>query len=1108
MAQRLLSFAACCALFAAPLSSLRADDGEDFFENQIRPLLAERCVKCHGANRQSGGLRLDTREHLLKGGDSGEVVDLSDVPSSLLLTAVAGDGDLQMPPDDPISAAEVAALTQWLVAGAKWPTARPQIGTQGIDPAKSHWAFQPVRPVAVPTIADDGASRGLFLRTPIDAFVIRELDQQGLTASAEADRRTQVRRLYYSLTGLPPTYAQVQAAVMSSADHWYEDLVEELLGSVAYGEHWARHWLDVARYSDTKGYVYAREERFWTHAWPYRDWVISALNEDMPYDRFLSLQIAADQVSDRRETDLAAMGFLTLGRRFLGVQRDIIDDRIDVVTRGTMALTVGCARCHDHKYDPIPTADYYSLYGVFQSCREQTVPLIPPASVSEEFAKELAVRQGKLRETLQSRRESTMQRLRARVGDYLQAQFELDKYPEEGFDQVLSTNDLLPSFVRRWQEYLRQAQLNDDPIFTAWRATLDALDSQNVQEGEISENPLWNLPESTNPLVKEVFPDRPRSHADLVSRYADLFRKIDSEWQALVDATESKKSAAPDGFPDAAREQLRQVLYGQGSPCVVPDEPIVHTEYDFDSGACTELWKLQSAVDRWIIDSGQPFPVALILEDRAVPVTPRIFRRGDPGQKGDDVPRRFLQFLTGPDSGVFQHGSGRRELADAIVDEQNPLTARVIVNRVWAQHFGAGLVSSVGDFGTRATPPSHPELLDWLAQWFVSEGWSLKKLHRLIVTSGTFRQASTGPIDQSALQRCIQVDPGNRLLWRMAPHRLSFEEMRDSMLAAAGDLDEQPGGKPVNLFTKPFPTRRTIYGLIDRQFLPGTLRVFDFANPDLHIPQRSETTVPQQALFLMNHPLSLERVRRLAEAVTPGAAPNQQVDELFQQVLQRSPTAAERRDAEVFLESGAVDEEVVVRPTAADWSYGYGAFDKDAQRVTGFTRLPHFTGHEWQGGPAFPDKTLGWVQLHATGGHPGNDRAHACIRRWTAPRDMTVRIASTVVHDARPGDGIRVFVVSSETGLLDSGRLHMSKLKSAIPEHHVRAGETIDFVCDIGDVLNSDQHEWQISITSDSQPSVNWDSKEDFTRDVQQQLKALEQLAQILLCSNEFLFVD
>ncbi len=593
---------------------------------------------------------------------------------------------------------------------------------------------------------------------------------------------------------------------------------------------------------------------------------------------------------------------------------------------------------------------------------------------------------------------------------------------------------------------------------------------------------------------------------------------MDAEWKRVLKTAEESNAERPTQLSDLQMEKLRRVLYGTTSPCEVPNESIVNTENDYDSGSCNDLWKLQGEVERLVINAPIPVRFAVILEDRAQTVTPRIFRRGNPATKGDEVPRQFLKLLSGPDRTPFQKGSGRLEMARFIVSESNPLTARVAVNRVWLHHFGTGLVATAGDFGVRSEAPSHPELLDWLARHFVESGWSLKDLHRMIVMSSTFQMSSGGPDDSEQLKKALQTDPANRLLWRMNVRRLSFEEMRDSMLSVSGDLDLNVGGKPADLFARPYPVRRTIYGLVDRQFLPGTLRMFDFANPDLHIPQRNETIVPQQALFLMNHPLSLERARILAARISRDAGGDDRafVQQLYQTVFQRNPEADETDVAMELLSGTTLEHKPENRPQTADWSYGYGRMNEESGRIENFTALPHFTGTAWQGGPQFPDGPLGWVQLTAQGGHPGNDRDHAIVRRWTAPNSMTLRIQSTLIHEPEPGDGIRYFVSSSRAGILQSGRLHKSKAGVDVAEIHVESGETIDFVVDIGEQLNSDQFLWSIELNaadgskaaSETSVENQWNSATDFPRDTVNQLTPREQLAQVLLCSNEFVFVD
>lgn len=843
------------------------------------------------------------------------------------------------------------------------------------------WAFKPLQP-------DQGKD--------IDSLIFEKLAEHGLKPAASADLRTLIRRASFDLTGLPPTRELLEATS-------FEQAVDQLLASPHYGEQWARHWLDVARYSDTKGYVYAREEKRWVHATPYRDWVVRALNEDLPYDQFLRLQIAADQIVPPNSPDLAAMGFLTLGRRFLGVTHDIIDDRIDVVTRGALGLTVACARCHDHKFDPIPTRDYYALYGVFQSSAEA---LVPCASGDDP---ELSALVKKNHALITQRREEQMARTRKRAADYIAAQKELDKYPEEVFGQILGENDLNPFIVHRWKAWLEK-------------------------------NP-------NAPLNEEVL------------------TRLDS-------------------------------------PAHVPDEHIANIEMYFPNSITTELWKSQAEVDRYLLKNPSTPAHATILKDRPLPSTPRVFIRGNPLTKGDSVSRQFLSLFGAPQP--FQKGSGRLELAQAITHPRNPLTARVMVNRLWQHHFGRGLVSTPSDFGKQGSLPTHPELLDGLAQRFIDSGWNLKAMHRLIMLSETYQQRSD--VSQPS-------DPDNKLLGRMNPHRLSFEEARDAWLAAAGRLNLTMGGLPEPLFASS-NTRRTLYALVDRENLPSVMRTFDFANPDLSIPQRTETTVPQQALFGLNHPFVVQQAKALVQNATGND--RERILFIYAQLFQRTASAKEMANALHFVQ----DDPAPILPIADHskaWQYGYGEWDELTGKTKNFQHLPHFTGTAWQGDEAWPNAKLGWAQLTASGGHPGNHRQHAVIRRWIAESAGSYDIHSTLIHEPKVGDGIRAFVSHSRLGKLRSTTAHGTRAELNLTAIDFQAGDSLDFIVDIGDGLNSDQFLWAPKITptpplttGSSGDEVNevWEAEKDFFAQPQAQLSVWEQLVQVLMLSNEFMFVD
>ena len=1093
-------------VLAATMLNCTADERGDLFERMIRPILVEQCSACHGAKKQNGELRVDSLKSLLRGGDTGPAIVPGQSRQSLLMKAVVRSEDLAMPPEKPLTRQQVDALRQWIDSGAAWPKSAGQLKSMTDRSAKDHWAFQPVRKPNVPRHEDAWGN------TPVDAFILQALKANSLNPAPTADRRTLLRRATYALTGLPPSPDAVARFTNDQRPDAWQRAVDSLLSSQRYGEHQARHWLDVARYADTKGYVYAREERFWVHAWTYRDWVINALNADMPYDRFLLLQLAADQVEDRAAGDLAAMGFLTLGRRFLGLKHDIIDDRIDVVCRGTMGLTVSCARCHDHKYDPIPTADYYSLYGVFDSCAEELVSLSHEPVADKAFTDELTKRVKTLVSTRQKRCAETSTRIRDRVGEYLLAQTELHKYPPAGFDQIIAAEDLHPRIVSQWQTWLYNARRRNDPIFRAWQE-FERLSAESfAADASAVTRQLAELPgQQLNPLVASEFSSAPRSFREVVDRYAELLSKVGGKWKALVKSTVDKKLPLPEALDDPAEEQLRQVLYGPGSPCVIAEEHIANTETLFSSGNVNELWKQQGEVDRWIIQAKYDVPYAMTLVDRAAPSEPRVFRRGNPANPGAPVPRKFLSLLSPDSETPFIAGSGRRELADAIIDPDNPLTARVMVNRVWTHVFGQGLVSTPSDFGLRAERPSHPQLLDWLTSWFVEHDWSLKKLHRLLLTSAVFQQA-TRSSDDEAVQTAQQIDPDNRLLWHITPRRLTFEESRDSLLQASGQLQTEMGGKSFDLFKSDSKVpRRTVYGTIDRQFLPGTLRMFDFANPDLHIARRSETTVPQQALFFMNHEMVLEQVRVLAAKSVKVGDSATRVQYLFHRILQRDPTTSEMQDALQLISSADATSQEHVSPAIADWSYGYGEVNETEHQLINFKPAPYFTGAAWQGGAKWPDAKLGWVNLTAEGGHPGNTRQHACVRRWTAPRDMTVNITSKLTHEPAAGDGIRAFVLASGRRELHTTTAHQNTVGLNTDAVAVKAGDVIDFIVDINKVLNSDQFLWQISIEdidrTDSEHS-RWNAQADFARNTVRKLSAWEQLAHVLLCTNEFMFVD
>jgi hypothetical protein len=1111
----------------APDNQVKNPEAIDFFERRIRPLLITYCIDCHGPESQEAGLRLDLPDRFHPIDSNASVLHVGAGGKSRLMEVLEYRSEVQMPPTAPLGEEQLEWVRQWIASGAPYPANTDPLVQPllGID----HWAFhspQPLRDLAIdPTGWSDD---------PMDAVVVQRLAAEGMSPAAQASPRDLAQRLSYDLTGLPIREDLLDAYLETSDQpDSYSRLVDALIGDPAFGEHWARLWLDVARFSDAKGYVYAREERFFVHSASYRQWVIQAFNQSMPYDLFLKRQIAADLLESDPPDHLAALGFLTLGRRFLGVTHDIIDDRIDVIGRGTMGLTVACARCHDHKYDPIPTSDYYSLYGVFANSHDRLVRLrsdrasdsVPsdPMTVEDPFETELKKRQEAYQSKLVEEKNSAEERCRNRVADYLMAQTHLQDFPEEGFDQILTADDLIPNFVRRWEMFLANPQRQKDPVFAIWKeletippgAGYSELASQRM--AAVLESQGEQIPKR----LQEAFSTPPSQWKEVVERYGEVLAKLQEEWSRQERVSKESNLPAPQQFEDAGDERLRQTLVGPGSPCRIPDEGIVTTEGFFPTSVCESLWKLQGEIDRWILQSDRSIDFTVATADRVDERTARVFRRGNPANKGESVQRHFLTALEGSPPQPFGSGSGRLRLAERIASPDNPLTARVWVNRLWTHLTGQGWVRTPSDFGVRAgTPPLLPVLDQWALR-LIAQDWDLKKSVREMVLSATYRQS----IESSLEAKGNSVDPANHLLWKQNRRRLSLEQWRDSWLAWSGQLVRRIGGRSEEWFPDSSgPQRRSIYARIDRQFLPTALRIFDFANPDLHIPIRSETSVPQQALFLWNHPwtasvasqLEREAIVASKNSEPPGdrsiQASTEMLKWLHRRIYQRDPSQEELQLAGKFFERVSEVPKDEWTESQKAWSYGYAPIDVAAKRLGDFQPLPHFTGTSWQGGGSYPDDKLGWLQLTAAGGHPGNDHQHAIVRRWKARQSMIIDIESIISHEVAEGDGIRAWVIHNGQRVLFEQKVHRSQAECRLKAVSVHQGDTIDFVVDIADTLNSDQHLWapkiqRADLDASQSSEGRWDSQVDFRGPETAKLTPLAQWIQVLLMSNEAAFL-
>jgi cytochrome c553 len=1133
----------CLVLFlclaAAPI--LRADEPakeqpaefqatpeqEAFFEQKIRPILVARCFECHGEKKQEGSLRLDSRAAATRGNESGPAIVPGQPAESRLVEVIGYQDAIRMPPKQKLADAEIALLTEWIKIGAPFPApavaAGPALGelatAAGIVQARAtHWSYQPIRRSEPPIVKNTTWGAGA-----IDRFILAKLEENGLAPSPAADRRTLLRRASFDLVGLPPTAEEVAAFENDKSEGAFASAVDRLLASPHYGERWGRHWLDVARYADTKGYVFT-EERKYPFSYTYRDYVVRAMNSDLPFDRFILEQLAADQLATGDDkAPLAAMGFLTLGRRFGNNQNDIIDDRIDVVSRGLLGLTTGCARCHDHKFDAIPTDDYYSLYGIFASSVEPPeLPLIGALQMNDayrEYEQELGKREGAFTAMQTEKLAALIEELRSRTVECLAAAADKDsKALPESVALAIGSGEVRREIVTRWRNYLAETAKQPHPVFGPWHQLAELPAEGFADKAKQIVAGLSDAADAqlrTNALLKQALAaSPPQSMVDVATVYGRLLSDVHQQWVKL----QGEKPAAVAGaaaptaataLPDAAAEELRQVLYAEKNPTVVTAD---ESRRFFNRAVKDKLAELRKAVDSFKANSPAAPPRAMVMNDAPQPMQPHVLIRGNPGRPGKEVPRRFLQVLSpadgpSPNGNGFQKGSGRLELAQAIANPANPLTARVIVNRVWMHHFGKGLVSTPSDFGARGAAPTHPELLDSLAFTFMEEGWSLKKLHRRILLSNAWQQTSDDRPEG------IKADPENRLTWKMNRQRLEFEPLRDALLAASGRLDRTLGGRPVDLFATPLTTRRAIYGFIDRQDLPGTFRVFDFASPDVSTPMRPQTTVPQQALFSMNSPFVVEQAKALAARAEVAQASDTaaRIQALYRLIFARAADADEVAVGARFLDSPPVSE-------AADpivWQYGRGEYDESAKQVRNFLPLAHYQEGMWRAGPQLPDPAIGWVNLTAQGGHPGCDLKITAIRRWTAPQAGFVKIEATLSHAAEGGDGVRGRIVSSRGAELGSWTIHHGKVDTNLERVEVQQGEILDFVVDC---LANEAHDafgWSPIITLS--PADQASGKErrfsalaDFFRPGQKPiaLSPLDQYAQALLLANEFVFVD
>ena len=891
-------------LLAASLGlGLTCQADEIDFGQDVLPLLSENCFHCHGpdAEERRADLRLDNFEGV------SDVLDPENPESSELIARInSTDPDEVMPPPDSgksLSSAQRETLREWIASGATY---------------EAHWAFQPIAEPAIPKTRDDPRL------TEIDRFIVAALEERGLSLSDPVSKAQLIRRATFDLTGLPPTWSEVETFVNDASPDAFSRVIDRLLTSDAYGERWGRHWLDLARYADTHGGSAIGFKRF-PFSYTYRDYVIAAFNADLPYDRFILEQLAADQLKlDQNDPALAALGFLTVGRQYRNIH-DRLDDQIDVISRGLLGLTVSCARCHDHKFDPIPTADYYSLHATLASSRVPgQLPLVGDDPVEESYATDLEKREHQRDDIVREQGQVFRGRLRMQVGMYLK---ELASgVPEQDTSTTFlsyRTEDLRPVILERWRAYLNGLN-EEDPVFGPWhqasklneaeyqKQCSDLVENLIKANGDPekfkAEHTFATTPPRWNPRILDALEKKkPASFIEVAEVYGEVFVEAHRQW--LTGLLEASIEASPHGelvkdqdpkhraINSAIDRQLRHHLYAPGTPT---DLPLLEGRNTMmlNRGVRDKVNGTVAAIHNLELTAKAP-PRAMVLEESSQDDNKAfVFLRGNPVQRGDRVEPKFLSAISPKDAPAFSPGKRRLDLARAIVDPDNPLTRRVFVNWVWQHHFGRGLVRTADDFGTRGDPPSHPELLDYLATKLLEDDWSIKKLHRRIMLSAAYQQAA---LENSSAR---EKDPLNALLWRMPPRKLEMEAMRDTLLAVSGELNRERGGQPFDEKGGKVIPRRSVYAFSNRDVISTLAATFDGADPSACTVKRQETMVPQQTLFALNS--DFIRNRALALCVIPEIQ-NARSDEdrlrlIYQRVYSRLPEREEIEMAKTYLD--------------------------------------------------------------------------------------------------------------------------------------------------------------------------------------------------------------
>jgi hypothetical protein len=1016
----IMTLAVCATVHAGPPTP----EHLEFFESKIRPLLADKCFKCHGPEKQRAELRLDSRDFMLKGGENGPVLVPGNAEKTTILKAVGyKDPDLRMPPDSKLAEQQIQDLETWVKMGAPWPdmtAVTKKVNTKefNLQERAKHWAFQPMNRPDLPAVKNQD-----WPLSPIDHFILAKLEKAGLEPNPQTDKRTLLRRVYFDLIGLPPSPNEIDDFLKDDSPAAFEKVVDRLLASPHYGERWGRHWLDLVRFAETAGHEFDFEI---PEAWRYRDYVIRAFNADVPYDRFVIEHIAGDLLArprlhpvERFNESIIGTGFFHLGEGkhspvdIRGDQADRLDNQIDVFSKTFLALTLSCARCHDHKFDPIRTKDYYAMMGYLQSSRFQMAFIDDPAPLRKKIGQLDAIRKkmakAALPETAALLKMQVSQvldapnKLRGEVGNNIRHPLYPLLVMGDDKDFAAKRVDLLKQLralkpdsaayetfadYRRgdYEEWFSAGEAfrlssASDVIFqpNALRPVQALAGSHSAHSGLISNNLQGTLRSPTFVLSKKYIHYRLRGHAAKLNLIIDGFQLIRnpiyggltidfkdnhaarwftqdvSMWPghwAYVELLDHGPgyialeqvvfSDSPQPPPEPANGEIEKLLAApspqelvQGYRSLLPtliDDWAASKQIGPDRAAILNTLLQSAAVKSmpvatkdtlpprmaaWLkeyrqLETTLPAPTKVLAMQDGTPINEKVFIRGNHKKLGEEAPRQFLEVFAGIEEPV-EDSSGRLELAQEIVAPANPLTARVMVNRIWKHHFAEGIVRSVDNFGLLGTEPTNPELLDWLATEFIRQGWSIKKMHKLMLLSRTYQMSSK---QQPAAKN---IDPENKLLHRMSVHRLEGEIIRDALLAISGRLNPKMYGPGVLPHLTPFMAGRgrpgasgpldgdgvrSIYINVRRNFLTPMFLVFDYPLPSSTMGKRSVSNVPAQALSMMNNPFVIQQTDLWAKKILaqPALSKEQRIERLFEEALGRLPSEAELRQMTAFLE--------------------------------------------------------------------------------------------------------------------------------------------------------------------------------------------------------------